>query len=59
MRWKVVMLAALAMFLVAAPASAQVFITGPGEVGCPADDPTVGFSCVELDQALGAPAAEE
>ncbi len=46
----------LAILFLAGPALAQVFITGPGMVGNPgADDPSVGYSSVELEEKLVSP----
>ena len=45
-----------ATLLLAGPAFAQVFVTGPGMVGNPgADDPSVGYSSVALDEQLASP----
>jgi hypothetical protein len=53
MRKTGVFLGILGALFVAAPALANVFITGPGMVGHPgADDPSVGYSSIQLEEAL-------
>ena len=43
---------------IAAPALANVFVIGPGMIGHPgADDPSVGYSSMQLNEMLIAPGA--
>jgi len=52
MRWIVVVLGVMGTLLVAGPAQAQVFVVGPGMLGHPGDDPSVGRSALALDLAF-------
>ena len=53
------MLAALgilsATFLSQTALAHEVFVIGPGMVGHPADDPSVGYSALVLEEKLGGP----
>lgn len=51
-------MAALAvLLLLAGAASAEVFVVGPGMLGHPGDDPSVGYSALQLDLATVYPGA--
>lgn len=53
MRRLVAVVGIFATLLLAVPAFGQVFVIGPGMVGNPgADDPSVGFSSVALEEQL-------
>lgn len=52
MRWIVVVLGVMGTLLLAGPVQAQVFVVGPGMLGHPGDDPSVGFSALALDLAF-------
>ncbi len=58
MRRMGVALAILGALLVAGPAFGTVFVIGPGMLGNPgADDPSVGYSSLALDEKLVSPEA--
>jgi hypothetical protein len=57
MRKLVVVLGLAGVLALAAPALAEVFVIGPGMLGHPADDPSVGYSSLVLDQAFVSPDA--
>jgi hypothetical protein len=52
MRWIVVVLGVMGTLLVAGPAQAEVFVVGPGMLGHPGDDPSVGYSALALELAF-------
>lgn len=52
MRWIVVVLGVTGTLLLAGPVQAQVFVVGPGMLGHPGDDPSVGYSALALDLAF-------
>ena len=56
-KWGVAM-GILAAMLAAGSAFAEVFVVGPGMLGHPADDPSVGYSALELDLDTVYPGAE-
>ncbi len=47
----------IGILALAAPAFAEMYVIGPGMLGHPADDPSVGYSALVLDQAFVAPEA--
>lgn len=56
---RVVLLGLVGILVVVGPASAAVSVIGPGMLGNPgADDPSVGYSSLALDEALTFPGAE-
>lgn len=58
MRKMIVVLAVLATLVAAGPAFGTVFVIGPGTLGNPgADNPSVGYSSLVLDQKLVPPEA--
>ena len=58
MRKTAVVLGILGSLFLAAPALANVFVIGPGMIGHPgADDPSVGYSSMQLNEMLIAPDA--
>jgi CBS-domain-containing membrane protein len=50
-----VLLAIVAAALVGGPGLVRESVVGPGTLGSPADDPSVGYSSVQLDQKLNSP----
>jgi hypothetical protein len=51
MRTLGVLLGLMGILALAAPALGEVFVIGPGMLGHPADDPSVGYSSLSLDEA--------
>lgn len=50
-------LAILGALCSASPVLAEVFVIGPGMLGHPADDPSVGYSSLTLDEEISSPDA--
>ena len=47
--WGVVLAALAVLLLLVGAVSAEVFVIGPGMLGHPGDDPSVGYSALEMD----------
>jgi len=49
-----IVLGFLTLLFLAGTALAETFVVGPATLGHPADDPSVGYSAMALDQQAGA-----